>query len=345
MKHIEIGIPAILPLAIARLSNSETTKPVMLGVTLQHPPIHFLVARHKEMKIYGPRADVVRQFAEMYAARKGLEQAVEIRIDSTSPSMVGVGSDSLLALGAAQAMAWVNGLDFEDVDTLAEDMEIKHSDPLAYWGYKKGGFLLVELDSTRKDGATLLRHHSVHHRDHLAWAFVYHFPKIPQGTAESIEADRLDLLKTAVFHMPPETGGIIDDQLWPALLNDDLVAFGQALMALMGLNETVLKALDSWLEPTESAQKVLDLFAEDTAVAWGVGLTGFNTFGLLKGGAASQEIRAKMLQKVGYFSGQFDATISDVDGAKFNIKDEDLHKHDYQLPNLQPGISGPRRKK
>lgn len=323
--HIEISIPAVFPLAIANINENGIRKAAMLGVTLQHPPIQFKAAKQKKMTIYGPRADHVRKCAEAYAKKNGLTQAVEIIIDHTSPSMVGVGSDSMLALGAAQAVAWANGLDFEDVDALAEDMNISQSDPLAYWAYKKGGFLLVELNQAAGVVPTLLRHHTIQHRANVAWVFLYHFPKIPQGTAESVEADRLAALKTAVSDLPTETGELIVDALWPALLKDEFEPFSEALMALRQINESVLKSHESWLAPTENTLKALDVFEKGKAAAWGESYTGISAFGLLKGGAASQEVRAKLLHEIGYFGGQFVASIADNVGARFTLRKEGFH--------------------
>ena len=343
-KHLEIGVPAVLPLAIARLEIDGVIKSVMLGVTLQHPPIHFLVAKHKEMTIYGPRADIARHYAEAYAKKSRAKQAVEIRIDNTSPSLVGFGSEPLIALGAAQAVAWVNGHEFENVDALESHVNVAHGDPLAYWGFKKGGFLLVELESGSNDEIpALIRHQTIEHRSHLAWAFVFHFPKVPENTSESIEQDRMAELRTAVSHMPLETGRIIIEQLWPALEQDDFESFAKALHSVRRINEEVMKSLNLWHEPAESSQKVFEVFEKEGVAAWGSSYTGIAAFGLLYGSLASQEVRTRLLKDVGYFSGQFEATISDIEGAKHTEKEEDLHLHDYALPNLRPGISGPGR--
>lgn len=343
-KHIEIGIPAILPLAIARLEVEGGIKSVILGVTLQHPPIHFLVASAQEMTIYGPRADVTRHHAETYAEQKKALRPVEIRIDNSSPSLVGFGSDDMIALGAAQAVAWVNGLAYEDIEGLAKDTAVITQNPLAFRAFERGGFLLVELETKTGELPAVLRHHTLDHRDHQAWAFVYHFPKSPEGVSEQIEQERMDVLKTAVNHMPIQTGQIIVDELWPALEADDIEAFGEALMKVRAINKTVMGEQDLWPKMEESGQQVCDVFANnESIVAHGESLTGIGVFALCRGSLASQEIRKQLLKDVGYFAGQYDATVSDRDGAKVTTKDEDLHLHDYPLPNARDGISGPRR--
>ncbi len=344
--HIEIGIPSVLPLALGRVDIDGTVKSVMLGVTLQHPPIHFLVAKDKKMNIYGPRADVAHANALKFANSAGTEQPVEIKIDNSSPSMVGFGSDSMLALGAAQAVAWANDQDFENLSALDEHMQISKTDPLAYWAYQKGGFLLVELEEGPDGEApSLLKHHTLKHRDHLAWAFVFHFPKVLPDTPESIELDRLALMKTAVSHMPLESGDIILNQLWPALEKDDFDAFAKALKQLIQMTEETFVSQNAWHIPFDTSSKIYEVFQSEDVPAWGGSLTGIGIYGFMKGSLKSQDVRTKLLKQVGYFSGQYDATVSDTEGARFTIKNEDLHYHDYKYPNLQPGISGPGRNK
>ncbi|MEM7332286.1 MAG: hypothetical protein AAF490_09350 [Chloroflexota bacterium] len=344
--HIEMGIPAVLPLALGQIDVDGVIKPVLLGVALQHPPIHFFVAKHKEMTVYGPRADVARANANKYAKSSGASQPVEIKIDNTSPSMVGFGSDSMLALGAAQAVAWANDHAFEDVATLDSHVQVAKNDPLAYWGYQKGGFLIVELEEgPNGKPPALLKHHTLEHRSHLAWAFVFHFPKVPANTPESIEMDRLKLMKTAVSHIPVESGQIMMERLWPALEQDDFDTFATALMQLIQMNQKALVEQNAWHIEPDISSKIFDVFEKEQVSAWGASLTGIGIYGFLKGSLKSQEVRTRLLSEVGYFSGQYDATVSDPIGARITSKNEDLHLHDYKYPNLQPGISGPGRNK
>ena len=226
--HLEIGAPAVLPLAFARLEHEGKIKSVLLGVTLQHPPLHYLVAKSKTMNVYGPRAHISREWTQKYMASSGLSIPPEIRIDNTIPALVGFSTETITALSSAQAVSWVNETDFEDVAALANHLENVTADPLAFWGFAQGGLLLVEMEAENEgEMPALIRRQAIKHRDHLAWAFVFHFPRVPAGTPDNLEADRLAMMKTAVAHLSPESGTIVTDQLWPALENDDIETFGR----------------------------------------------------------------------------------------------------------------------
>ena len=345
MNHIEIGTPAVLPLAFAKMDVDGVAKTVMLGMTLQHPPIHYIVAPHQELTVYGPRAHVARRFARAYMASSGATVSAEIKIENTSPAHVGFASDALIALSTAQAVAWVNeDQDHEDIPTLAKHVGLTEDDALAYWSYQQGGVLLVEMTSADGDMPKLLRHFSLEHRSHLAWAISFHFPPHPNDAPDSFEQDRYAIVKAAAENMPSESGKIIHDILWPALEGNDIDTFGAALATLREMNLKVLAEADGWQMPNAHAEKVMRVMRENGALAVGENYTGITVFGLVHGSLLSQQIRTEVMKQIGYFKGQFEHTINDVDGSKLTVKDESMHEGDYRLPNTASRITGPNRR-
>ena len=343
MNHIEIGTPAVLPLAFAKMDVDEVEKAVMLGITLQHPPIHYVVGKNKDLKAYGPRAHVARRFVRAYVASSGAEVSAEIKIENTSPALVGFGSDPLLALSSAQAMAWVNDHDYEDSATLAQHVGVGADDALAYWSFQEGGVLLVEMAS--EDGAMpkLLRRYHLEHQAHLAWAINFHFPLNPNDAPDSLEQDRYALVKAAADAMPSESGNIINDVLWPALENDDIETFGSALMQLREMNLRQLGQSAEWQAPNEHAENVMRIMRENGAVAAGESYTGIAVFSFVRGSLLSQQIRAALMKQIGYFKGQFEHTVTDNDGSRLTVKDAAMPKL-HRLPNTRAGITGPNRR-
>lgn len=337
MTHIEIGTPAVLPLAFAKMDVDGVEKAVMLGMTLKHPPIHYLVGQHDSLKVSGPRAHVARRFARAYMANSGADVSAEIQIENTSPALVGFNSDQMIALTSATAMAWVNGHDHNDTATLAQHVALSIDDGLAYWAFQKGGLLLVEMTSEAGAMPKLLRRVELDHRDHLAWAVSFHFPPHPTDAPDSMEQDRYALIKEAAQAMPSESGKIVNDVLWPALEADDLETFASALMMLRDMNAQALGALDGWDAPNAHAEKVMRVMRENGAVATGESHTGITVFGLVRGALLSQQIRTALMKEIGFFKGQFEHTVSDIEGAKITAKDVGIHRYDYQQPT-------PRRK-
>ena len=338
--YIEISAPAILPLAFARVKHDERAKAVILGVALQHPPIHFLAEKYDELHIHGPRAHVARMFAERYLQQTGFPASAEIQIENTIPSLVGYGSDPILALSVASALSWVNEETFEDIAKLSQQVILPVEDALAYWGFAEGGILLVELEAADGEMPALLRRHELKHKDNKAWAFIFFFPKVPSGIPESLESDRQVDLQQVALHLPDESGTLIEEVIWPALEQDDIDAFGNGLMQLKKMNDEALAQARPIPDTDVDSQKIFGVFQEVGAVAWGGSLTGIGLFGLVRGAQASRDIRARLLRAIGYMSGHFDVTITNNEGAQHVVKEMSIHEYDYKPSRPGAGIGG-----
>ena len=340
-QHIEIGTPAILPMAFANLAGS----PVLLGMTLQHPPVHLRAGKSKQFKFQGPRAHVARRYAERFLLNSGFSNKAEIIIENTPPSLVGFGSDEMLALSVAQAMAWVNDQDIEDYSSLAKWVGLGQDAALAFWSFCQGGILLVEMSATGDQMPPLLRRVQKKHRDNKAWSVNFHFPNALAGAPDNLEQIQRANLNAAAAALSPDSGILLDEALWPALEADDIAAFCSALTKLMALNDAALKKTGHWPATNDSlAALKAQLDEHKDVLATGISLTGHSIYALAESALASQSIRVTMRKAVGSFGGQVEATINDIDGNRPKIKDEDLHLHTYKLPNLVDGITGEGRK-
>jgi predicted sugar kinase len=340
--QIEIGAPAVLPLGVARTQREGTTIPVALGVTLQHPPLHCQAEQFTELRIRGPRAQVARRLARRFLANSGLSATGEIQIENTIPAVVGMGADSIAGLTVAKALTWVHGGEFEDLSTLARHVEIAASESLAYWGFAEGGVMLTALEAGAGELPARLRRHPLKHRDNKAWVFVTYFPRVPLGTPDSLEVDRQAALPAVAAALPESSGQIIDEQLWPALENDDIVAFGAGLMALREMNERALSKETGWTELDEPSQIALQVMQDEGAVAWGQSLTGIGIYGLVEGAKASQEMRNALRRTLGYMAGQYSATITDNDGARHTLKEDGIHHGESGVIRTKRGVRGQR---
>lgn len=324
---IEIGAPASLPLGLVKYENDIGSRTALLGLTVQHPPIQILAQAHSKLQITGARADKGYEQAVQFLQYYQLKQQAEIEIESTIPNQVGLGSEALMGLSMAKALAWIHDLASEKQKTLtmAKVLGLGHQHALEIWGFEQGGLLLVDTEpDTESQIPPLLRRQEIEHTEKEAWAFVFHFPDIPEGTSETLEMERWSALLQAAPYLSRETGRLVDEELWPAVENDDIETFGKSLLTLHQMNEEALAKAGTPLNITDGDQAVLDLMRDSGAVAWGQNLTGLSFYGLIKGGQASRILRKKLRDHVGFFGGLILATIADNRGAAETIKDENL---------------------
>jgi predicted sugar kinase len=251
---IEINTPASLPLGLVRLEGETGLKTCLLGVTLQHPPVNLSAQAHPAgLQVSGARADIAYTQAERCLQQQHLKQPAEVEIELAIPNLVGLGSETMLGLSVAQALAWVNNLPLDNTPMLAQAVGLQRRDALSVWGFAQGGVLLVDVsDATPGEDAAYpftspVRRFELAHSDKETWVFVLILPRIPPDTPENLESDRLKALLKAAPHLSLESGQVLAAELWPALESDDLPAFGRALLVLRELNQAALTSAGSLL--------------------------------------------------------------------------------------------------
>src|SRR5262249_2560392 len=111
-------------------------------------------------------------------------------------------------------------------------------------------------------------------------------------------------------------GRLVEYELWPALEQNDMAAFGQALMAVQRLNHEALAAAGTPPASAPGTEGVLKVLADAGCLAWGESAAGLAPFGLIRGGPASIVVRRQLVAHVGYEGGSVTAAICDNQGAR-----------------------------
>ncbi len=315
--QIEIGAPACLPLALAAFEDGTLAR---LGVTLRYPAINLVARAGQRLDVTGARADLVAASVRRYLNRRGLPEQAEVEIELAVPSLMGLGSDALMALCGAQAVAWVHDQPFEDAAALADAAGLGQEYALETQAYAQGGVLLVE--APRADGAApaVLRRQTLAHADEAAWAFVLYLPRPAADTPLTLEADRLAGLLRAAPHLTAASGQLVERELWPALAGDDLEGFGQALRRLLDLNAAALASVGADAPLSDDERARLDISAAPGAAVWGRSPTGLALFALVRGASASVALRKQVIGQVGIHRGTAMAAIVDNEGARHVVQ-------------------------
>ncbi len=339
---IEIAAPAGLPLGLVRFEDSTGLKTCLLGLAVQHPPVNLFAQASAGFQITGARADKGYEQAVRFLEYHQVKRQVEAEIELAIPAFVGLGSEAVLGLSIAQALAWTNDLPSEQRDTpaLAQALGLGPQHALEVWGFDQGGLLLVETETAPGSVMPdLLRRREIAHEERDAWAFVLFFPNVPDNTPETLEVDRLAALLQAAPHLSSESGRLVDQELWPAVENDDIETFGKSLLTLQQMNEEALAKAGSPLNITAADQSILNLMRDSGAVAWGQNLSGLSLYGLVKGGQASRDLRKKLRDHVGFFGGVSMATIADNRGVAETVKEQNLDDGKLKPPRINPATT------
>ena len=323
---IEIGAPASMPLGYVMWQGpDDRLTPVLLGITLQHPPLHLMAQANNTFSVTGARANIGRAYAQRFLAHYQLKGKADVQIELAIPAYMGLSSEPIMGLSVAQALSWVYEMPYKTADTLqfASALDLKPHDALALWGYAQGGLLLVEATAESKQTPSLIQRHEIDYtHENDAWAFVFYFPRVSsQTTAVSLEADRLQAGLQATAQLSVESGSVAKE-LFTAVSQKDFSAFGQSLMSLQAMNQEALTAVGKARTLSETEQGILAVMQENGAVAWGQMYAGLGFYGLVYGGQASRVLRKKIQDYVGYGGGIVMATIAANSGARAILQDE-----------------------
>ena len=330
---IDIGAPASLVLGLVRFEAGGDSAPCLLGVTLQHPPVNLQAEADAALLISGPRAEKGLEYVLRVQQALQFERGMQVEIDLAIPTLMGLASDAMLGLAVARALAWANDARPDDTASHFRALGLGPAHGLFGWGFDRGGLLMVEARTGPDGMPAIQRRAEIAHEDRYAWAFHLVLPHPPDDASDSLEEDRLQALLAAADHLSPETGRIVNDQIWPAVEADDLAAFGGAVMRLQALNGEALAASGQARSSSEGEERILAAMRDSEAVAWGGIPTGLGQFAIVRGVARTQRLRTKLQHTLGIDGGTAMATITDNGGARHIVKDDTLN-----VPNFSDDL-------
>ena len=325
---IEIGSPCTLTLGLALAEPDGKPAVGLMGVTLQHPPTHLFVQSTPALDVSGARAHIAWRYAQQFIAYHGVEPSGEVEIELATYSHMGLGSDILLGLSTARGLAWLNQLPLDDTLALARALRLSPAHALQIWGFDQGGFLFVEAPSHADAVPGVVRRQVLNPGSRKEdWAFVFFFPRVPPGTPDSLEDDRLQALLNAARFTDESALLHTSAELWAALEDADFGAFCRNLMRLQDLNQEALKLAGTPTDLSAEEERVLDLMRTSGAQAWGRSPTGLCIYGLARGANASRELRKNLRAHQDASSGILMATIPSNEGARHVIRDGRIEDH------------------
>jgi len=315
----EIGAPSCLPLGMVKFAEPDQDRSALLGIALQHPPVHLEAKKSQRFAITGPRADVGHAYALRYLQNMGLPQQGEIEIELAVPAYMGLSSGTLQGLSVAAGFAYIHGNDPTDLPAIAQQLELEDGEGLALWAAAEGGLLLVDSQPDVGGLPPLHRRAVPDQSQKNAWAFVLVLPRVSSDEyAMSLETDRMAALLQSKAELDGASGRLLDEVLWPAVEQDNLDKFGAGLMELQAMNRAALETTQPDVVPQLSAkdEEILAVMAESGAVAWGQSPTGLGLYALMRGAQATVDLRKTLQPMMGYTSGHTLATITHGDGLR-----------------------------
>ena len=200
-----------------------------VGVAIDNPSIALKAKEAPSIETKGPRADRVKVFAETLLADSGISSGVSIEVLSDIMEHSGFGSGTQLALAVGTALSELYGLNLT-AEEIALKLNRSRRSGIGTYAFKHGGFIIDAGHKTKDE----IRIPPLLFRGDVpeSWRFVIGVPKIPikkSGPAETNAFKRLDPPPATLIG---EISRIILMQMIPAIIEEDIVSFGEAMTSV-----------------------------------------------------------------------------------------------------------------
>jgi len=285
---------------------------VSLGVGIEEPRTVVEAETADELSVEGAQRRLAQRFAERVARAFGVWRG-RIRVHSTAPRHVGLGSTTQLALSVAYALLSLNRVEGA-VPDVARALGLGKQSGVGTYVFERGGFVLD--GGVGKEGGSFPP--LVLRLDFPAWwSFVV---AIPQGRGVSGRAER-----EAFANLSPSADGdklvgraaqIALCKLLPALVDEDLKSFGSALIELQEVVGEMFSGAQGGVYNPLSA-KVVETLKELRVEGYGQSSWGPTVYAVTSDDRA--ELVANRLKKRLKMRGRVFVAKADNQGARITI--------------------------
>lgn len=261
-----------------------------IGVALERPEL-VLEAEWVEcadpsgLVVDGLEQERVASFARRFLARYPLPGVVRLCLRAAIPPHVGLGSGTQLALAVGAALAQLAGLTL-DVREIARVMGRGIHSGIGIAAFTAGGFIVDGGHRAGGEGRAVppvLFQHPLPSN----WYFVVAIPAVEPGFNGVREQQAFQTL-------PPAPAPLVDKicrrllmQMLPALLEADIVAFGQALTEIQQLVGDCFAAAQGGRYANPVSGQLIGRFLEQGAAGAGQSSWGPTVYGLVEGEKAA----------------------------------------------------------
>ncbi len=268
-----------------------------VGLMIEQPGLEISAEPSTDWRAQGPLADRALQVARRVVGRLGepnpnaVRQSLRLRIHRAPPEHVGLGTGTQLSLAIARVLAEHWGRPDVSVPTLAEWTDRGRRSGIGLHGFAHGG-LIVDGGRGPTGGVPPL----------LArlewpepWSVLVVIPTVPPGLHGPDEAQAFQALPPIPDAVTDRLARLVLLGLLPAVLEDDLPTFGDALTELQRRVGECFSPAQGGLYASRELEAVADAMRSAGLVgvgqsSWGPTLYGFSR--------SEPDHRAQILQSI-----------------------------------------------
>jgi beta-ribofuranosylaminobenzene 5'-phosphate synthase len=294
-RAVFVEAPARLHMGMIDLRGDFGRKFGGIGAALEAPSLLLEVRPAERLSAVGEDRERLLLFAQRFLDHHRIEGGAWLRVHRAIPAHAGLGSGTQLALATARALAELFGRPF-DTPGLAEATARALRSAIGTWAFDQGGFLLEGGRSVPGDGpAPLLLRRPMP----AEWCCVLAIPDVPPGLSGSAEEEAFKKLPPP----PPELAGrvahLILMVVLPALVEEDLTAFGSGLTEIQRLVGEMFRPVQGQRFAHSLVAELIDELLAGGAAGAGQSSWGPAVYGLVQGEEAARRLARRVENRLG----------------------------------------------
>lgn len=243
-------------------------------------------------EVEGREMERVATFASRFLERYPLPYPVRLRLLAGIPAHVGLGSGTQLALAVGTALARLGGLRLSVPEIALAVGRGVHSG-IGTAAFQGGGFILDgghrlspgDQAAERRLPPVLLQHPFPEN-----WTFVVVVPQISPGFSGERERSAFETLPRAPAAPVEKISRLLLMKMLPALIERDILAFGQALTAIQQLVGDCFAAVQGGRYAHSLSEQLINFMLEQGAAGAGQSSWGPTVYGLVEGEEAARRL-------------------------------------------------------
>ncbi len=217
-----------------------------------------------------------------------LNVSLRLRAGSILPLHVGLGATTQTSLAIGRAASELYGLNYT-VDELAALLERGKLSSVGVELFKRGGFVLDGAKRpTSSAGSRLITRLEVP----SDWIVVLAIPRDEKGLSEEKEREVfMKSFQKPSSKYPERISRLVLVKLIPAIIDDDLYEFGDALSEIQQLVGDIFKNVQGGVIASSVGRRVLDVFREYGLVGLGQSSWGPTVYGFTSSNHVAENVR------------------------------------------------------
>jgi beta-RFAP synthase len=290
-----VEAPARLHMGLIDLRGDFGRRFGGIGAALEAPSLLIEARRAQRLQAEGEDGERLLPYARSVMGRHGISEGVAFRVHRAIPAHAGLGSGTQLALATARALSALFDLPAAAA-SLADATGRARRSSIGTWAFEQGGFL---LEGGRRDSADGPAPLLVRRAMPAEWRCVVAVPDVPPGLSGTAEEDAFRNLPPPPAELVGRVAHVILMAVLPALVEEDLAAFGQGISEVQRLVGEMFRPVQRERFAHPLVAELVDELLAGGAAGAGQSSWGPAVYGLVRGEEAARSLARRVEDRLG----------------------------------------------